>query len=62
MLLGSAGIKAARKMLVKLTTGVNFIDVLRAAFMPVDPESAKITLKSSVSFYAFRICVRKSCS
>ncbi len=40
---------------------VNFTNVLCAAFMLVDPKSVKSTVKSLVSFYAFRICVRKSC-
>jgi hypothetical protein len=35
------GAKAAPKMLMKLTTGVNFINVLRAAFAHADPKSAK---------------------
>jgi len=35
--------KAARKMLMKLTAVVNFINVLRAAFVLADPESAKKT-------------------
>jgi len=29
------------KMLAKLTPGVNFINVLRAALAPVDPKSVK---------------------
>ena len=37
-------------MLMKLTPRVNFIDVLRAAFMCADPKSAKDTVKPSV-FY-----------
>jgi hypothetical protein len=48
-------------MLVKLTPGVNFINVLRVAVAPVDPKSVKNTVKSSVSFYTFGICKRKSC-
>jgi len=42
--------------------GVNFINILRAAFTLVDPKSVKNTVKSSVSFYAFGIYVRKSCT
>jgi len=34
-------------MLMKLTPGVNFIHVLRAAFMHEDPKSAKKTVKLS---------------
>jgi len=66
-----------------LRSGVNFTNVLHAAFTLVDPESVKKyskvisiffaafsledpesvknTVKSSVSFYTFRICARKSC-
>ncbi len=40
--------------------GVNFTNVLRASFMLIDPKSVKNKVKSSVSFYAFRICARKS--
>jgi hypothetical protein len=36
MLLGSMSVKAANKMLVKLTLGVNCINFLEAAFLPVD--------------------------
>jgi len=48
--------------LVKLTPGVNFINVLRTVFTLVDPESVKNTVKSSVSFYAFGIYERKNCT
>jgi hypothetical protein len=44
------------------TPGVNFINVLCTAFALVDPESVKNTVKSSVSFYAFGIYKRKSCT
>jgi len=44
------------------TTGVNFINILCTAFALIDPESVKNTVKSSVSFYAFGIYKRKSCS
>jgi len=40
-LLGSTSVKASRKMLVKLTPGVNFINVLRTAFTLVGPKSVK---------------------
>jgi len=43
--------KCARKMLMKSMAGINFINVLCAAFERADPECAKKT----VSFYAFRI-------
>jgi hypothetical protein len=42
-------------------SGLNFINILRAAFMPSDPECAKKTVKSAVSFGAFGIYERKSC-
>jgi len=42
--------------------GVNFINVIRTAFTLVDPKSVKNTVKSSVSFYAFGIYERKSCT
>jgi len=61
-LLRSTSIKAARIMLVKLTPGVNFINILCTAFALVDPKSVKNTGKSSVSFYAFGIYKRKSCT
>ncbi len=54
--------KSTCKMLMKLTPIANFINVLRAAFALVDPESVKNTVKSSVSFNAFGIYERKSCS
>jgi len=47
-LLGSTGIKAEHKMLVNLTPGLNFINVLRTAFTHVDPKYAKKTVKSAV--------------
>ena len=37
-------------MLVKLTPGVNFTNVLRATFMCADPKSAKKTVKSKQLF------------
>jgi hypothetical protein len=45
-----------------LSPGVNFSNVLRTAFALVDPKSVKNTDKSSVSFYAFGIYERKSCT
>jgi len=59
--LGSACVKAVRRMLMKLTAGVNFINVLCTAFKLVDQESIKNTVKSSESFYALGICEHKSC-
>jgi len=40
-LLGSAHVKAACKMLVKLTQELNFIKILPTAFTHADPKSAK---------------------
>jgi len=40
-LLGSARVKALSKILMKLTPGVNFINVLHTAFTPVGLKSAK---------------------
>ncbi len=45
-----------------LTSGVNFINVLRTAFTLVDSESIKNTVKSSVSLYTFGIYEHKSCT
>ncbi len=42
--------------------GVNFINILRAAFAPVDPESVKRYLWLNCIFYAFGIYERKSCT
>ncbi len=42
--------------------GANFMNSLLKAFTCVDPKSTKNTVKSSVSFCAFGICTRKSCS
>ncbi len=39
-----------------------FNNVLRTAFALVDPKSVKNTVRSSVSFYAFGIYERKSCT
>jgi hypothetical protein len=40
-------------MYLSADAGVNFTNVLRAAFTLVDPESIKNTFESSVSFYDF---------
>ncbi len=53
------GSKAAPKMLVKLTTGVDFTNILMEAFMHADPEGAKDT-DDLIVFYAFGICFCKS--
>ncbi len=53
-------VKGASRMLMKLTPGLNFINVLRATFTRIDSKSAKETVKSSVSFCAFGIFAKKS--
>jgi len=47
---GSSLVKASRKMLVKLTPGVNFINVLRAALIHADPKSVKFMLSLQYPF------------
>ncbi len=47
--------------LLSMTPGVNFTYVLCTAFILLDPESIKNTIKSSVSLNAFRIFKCKSC-
>ncbi len=39
---GSASVKAVRKTLVKLTPGLNFINILPTAFMPVALKSVRV--------------------
>ena len=41
---------------------LNFINVLHTAFTHVDPENAKKTVKSAVSFGAFGTYKHKSCA
>jgi len=43
-------------------SGLNFINVLHTDLMHVDPECAKKTVKSAVSFGAFGTHERKSCT
>ena len=47
---------------IDLTPGVNFINVLCTAFTHPDPECAKKTVKSAVSFGAFGTYKRKNCA
>jgi len=42
-------------------TGVNFTNILRAAFTSSDTKSAEKTVKSSVFFFTVGICMCKSC-
>jgi hypothetical protein len=59
-LMGSAGAKAAHRILMKLTPGVDFINISCTAFMCADPKSAKNRVKSL--FGAFWIFMPKSYS
>jgi len=55
-------VKAAVEMLVKLTPGLNFINVLRTAFTLVDPKSIKKTLMTKLYFLHFwDLRVQKLC-
>ncbi len=42
--------------------GFNFTNIIQAAFALVDPKSVKNTDKSSLLFYTFGLCTRKSCT
>jgi len=50
------------KTMMKLTTRLNFINVIRAAFGLADPKSVKKDSKVVSLFCAFGICEHKSCS
>jgi len=45
---------------MKLTPGVNFINILQAAFTRADPESAKKELQLDCLCCSFEICARKA--
>jgi hypothetical protein len=47
-------------MLMKLTHGVNFINILQAAFAYADPKIAKKDSQVANLFCAFEICMHKS--
>jgi len=47
-------------MLERLASGVNFINILEEAFARAGPKSAK-KQSNCQSFYAFGICMCKSC-
>jgi len=55
-------VKAAFKMLVKSTPGLNFTNIFIRSFYSRSSQKRKNSVKSSVSFYAFGIYRRKSCS
>jgi len=54
-------VKDVRRILMKLSPGVNFINVLRTAFMRTDPKSAKKHSQAVSLFGAFGIFARKRC-
>ena len=57
-----SGKKAARKMLVKLKIGVNFTNILQAAFMLVDSESVKKIDNLTVIFtHLGSVCLKSAC-
>jgi hypothetical protein len=57
---GSAFIKAARKMLMKSTSGVNFIHILHAAVTLVDPKSITFQLSHQYLFTLLRSTLVKA--
>ena len=61
VLLGSVYAKAARGMLVKLTQGLNFINILTFSFYVRISQKRKKDLQLHCLFYAFGLCARKSC-
>jgi len=61
-LLGSTSVKAARKMLMKSTAGVNFVNVFYPQLLHAQiPNAQKKTVKSAVWFGAFGTYEHKSC-
>jgi len=57
-LLESGYVKAAQKIMVKLTPGVNFINILLKAFTLADPKSAKKHSQIISLFLCFWGCVK----
>ncbi len=55
---GSGSANAAHRMLVKLTRDVNFTNILYTAFILVDPES----LKNSVKYHQYLLTLLVSAS
>jgi len=49
-LLGSTGVKAVCRKLMKLTPELNFINILLTAFTRIDPKRVKKTVKLSIFF------------
>jgi hypothetical protein len=61
MLLGSTSVKAASKTLMKLTPGLNFINILDTALTLEDPKSVKKTVKSFYALDFWNLRVKKLC-
>jgi len=61
MLFGSVSIKAVHRTLMKLSPGVNFINIFTRSFYARSSKRKK-SIKLSVSIYAFGIYMRKSCT
>jgi hypothetical protein len=61
-LLVSTGTKAACRMLMKLTPGLDFENMFVSSFYKRRFQKHKKTVNSSVSFCSFGICLCKSCS
>jgi len=59
VLLGSSQVMAAHETLVKLTLGLNFINVLRTAFTCAEPKRVKKAVKLSVILHFCALCVQK---
>ncbi len=57
MLLGAAGIKAVHRTLMKLSPGVNSINVLQATFACADPKCAKKTDNLTVFLHCWDLDV-----
>jgi hypothetical protein len=58
---GSGLVKAARRTLIKLTSGLNFTNIFMHSFYASSSQKRKISVRLSVSFYSFGIYRRKSC-
>jgi len=58
-LLGSAHVKAARKMLMKYITGVNFTNMFTSSFYLLRSQRYKNTVKLTVFLCFWDLCVQK---
>jgi hypothetical protein len=45
------GTKAAYKILMKLTTGINITNILRAAFRLIDPKITNMTINQVIGLF-----------